>query len=224
MQPHPEVSVVIPTLNEERAVGRVVEGLKAALHGCEVLVVDSSDDRTAEEALRSGARVIRQPRPGYGRAIRTGFSQAQGRVLVFMDGDATYNPRDLPRVVKPLAAGLADVCIGTRFHSKPQGMPLHRYFGNVAVSLAFSILFLRRVRDTQTGLKAVTREALREMELKEDGMTLSTEVLTRACARGLRIWEEPIGYGERLGFSKNPLENGFRILIFILRERLSIRR
>lgn len=217
------VSIVIPTLNEEKSIGLVIEGIKRNLPGAEIIVVDSGEDNTAEIASRLGATVIKQAKRGYGVAIRTGLSKANGSVLAFMDGDGTYDPEDLRRLVDLVESRLADVATGLRFSSKPTGMNITRYFGNIIINLLFSILFFKKIRDTQTGMKVFSRGAYMKMRFKEDGMPFSTEVLTEACKNRLRIIEANIRYYPRIGASKlNPFKDGVRILLFMIKSRLTL--
>lgn len=221
LKDYSNVSVIIPTLNEEESIGSVVKGIRKSLPKAEIIVVDSSDDRTAEIAFSLGAIVVKQSRKGYGAAIRTGLNMARGSILAFMDGDGTYDPCDLKRLVYLVENGCADVATGLRFSSKPAGMSITRYLGNLVINLLFSFLFLRRIRDTQTGMKVFSREAYLKMRLKEDGMPFSTEVLTEACRNCLRIMETSIRYHTRKGVSKlSPFKDGVRILLFMIRNRL----
>ncbi|MGB9718016.1 MAG: glycosyltransferase [Thermoproteota archaeon] len=225
LQDHSDVSIIIPTLNEEKSIGLVIERVRRSLPGAEIIVVDSSDDKTAEIASSLGARVVKQERKGYGAAIRKGLETAGGRILAFMDGDGTYDPADLKRLIDIVKNGETDVATGRRFSSKPAGMSTPRYIGNFIVNTVFSMLFLRRIGDTQTGMKAFSREAYLSMRLRENGMPFSTEVLTEACRKGLRITEVGIRYYSRIGFSKlNPLKDGLKILLFMVKSRIGFSR
>ncbi|MEM3648718.1 MAG: glycosyltransferase family 2 protein [Thermoproteota archaeon] len=225
MQDHSDVSIIIPTLNEEKSIGLVIERVKKWLPGAEIIIVDSSDDKTAEIASSLGVIVVKQERKGYGAAIRKGLEKAKGRVLAFMDGDGTYDPADLRRLVDIVKKGETDVATGRRFSSKPAGMNTQRYIGNFIVNTVFSMLFFRRIGDTQTGMKVFSREAYLKMRLRENGMPFSTEVLTEACRKGLRITEVGIRYYSRIGFSKlNPLKDGLKILLFMIKRRIGFSR
>lgn len=225
MEEQSEVSIVIPTLNEEQSIGRVLEGIQRQFPNAEIIVVDSSDDKTAEIASSFGAMVIKQDKKGYGAAIRAGLNRARGRILAFMDGDGTYDPSDLKRLVDIVRRGDTDVATGLRFSSKPVSMSTARYMGNFIVNTVFSLLFLKRIRDTQTGMKVFSRDTYLKMSLKENGMPFSTEVLTEACRKRLRITEIRIGYYNRIGISKlNMFKDGVRILRFMIRERLRFKR
>ncbi|MBO3804154.1 MAG: glycosyltransferase family 2 protein, partial [Candidatus Brockarchaeota archaeon] len=132
-----KVSVVIPTLNEQEAISKVIKQIKAHVPGCEIIVVDSGEDGTHELALKSGAKVLKEPRLGYGRAIRRGLAAATGSILLFVDGDNSYSASDIPKVIEPIMSGEADLSIGTRFHSRPQGMTVTRYVGNLIINSIF---------------------------------------------------------------------------------------
>jgi glycosyltransferase involved in cell wall biosynthesis len=225
VQDQSDVSVIIPTLNEEKSIGLVIERVKRFLPGAEIIVVDSSNDKTAEIASSLGALVVKQERKGYGAAVRKGLETARGRILAFMDGDGTYDPADLKRLVDIVKKGETDVATGLRFSSKPAGMSTARYVGNFMVNTVFSMLFLKKIMDTQTGMKVFSREAYLKMRLRENGMPFSTEVLTEACRKGLRIVEVRIRYYSRIGVSKlNPLKDGFKILLFMIRRRIGFSR
>jgi len=218
-QNNARISIVVPTLNEEKAIGRVMDKIREHLQDYEVIVVDSSDDHTFEEALRNGAVVIKEPRLGYGHAIKKGLSMASGDVLLFIDGDDSYDPSDIPKVIGPILQGEADVSLGTRFHSKPEGMTTMRYIGNLMINSIFSTLFKNRVTDSQTGLKAMSRDAYEKLDLVENGMTFSTEVLLKALLRKLRVREVRVSYRTRVGSSKlSPMRDGARILFYICGE------
>ncbi|MEM2841916.1 MAG: glycosyltransferase family 2 protein [Thermoproteota archaeon] len=192
------------------------------LPNCEVIVVDSSNDGTDQIASFEGAKVIKQEKRGYGAALKSGIENASGEFVIFMDGDGTYDPSDIPKLLEPLVDGLADLVLGCRFRSKPKNMSMIRYIGNVILSVLFSLLFFEKVKDTQTGMKGARREAFLKMNLNENGMQFSTEVLSKALKHGFKVLELNIKYHERTGESKlRPLNDGLGIIFFIMKERLS---
>jgi glycosyltransferase involved in cell wall biosynthesis len=198
------VSVVIPTYNEEASIGRVLADLPAELV-CETLVVDSeSIDATREIAARYGARVIREPRRGYGRACLTGLDHVTSPdVVVFLDGDYSDRPAELPRLLAPIQEGRADIVIGSRLagQREPGALPLHSALGNrLAASM---IRLLCRVPLTDLGpFRAARYDMLRALELSELTYGWPVEMIVKGARRGLRIVEVPVSYHPRIGTSK----------------------
>jgi len=205
----PEVSVVIPCLNEADGItGVVVEalaGLRAAGLAGEVIVVDNgSDDASAALAEDAGATVIGEPRRGYGSAYLAGFAAARGRYVVMADADGTYPLDRIGDFVARLRAG-ADMVIGSRFKGtiEPGAMPWpNRYLGNPLLTGMLNILFRSNVSDAHCGLRAIRRDSIPALKLSAVGMEFASEMVIKAGKRGLRIEEIPIGYRVRIGESK----------------------
>ncbi len=223
----PRVVVVIPTLNEEEAIGGVIDGVREALRGrdFEVLVVDGySRDRTVEVARAHGAHVIYQRGQGYGDAYITGFEYAVERmgaeILVMIDGDGTYEPRDIPRMLELIEREVADLVVGNRFEGmEPGAMPFLNRIGNRVISLAARLLMGVRVRDTQSGLRAFRREVLDSITLTHSGMPLALEMLIEAAQANLRVAEVPTRYYRRASGKPKlrPLRDGAQIMALLLR-------
>jgi glycosyltransferase involved in cell wall biosynthesis len=199
------VSVVIPARNEEAAIGRVIADIPREL-APEVIVVDGgSTDRTREVAADHGARVIREPRHGYGRACLTGLEQiaATSDVVVFLDGDYSDRPAELPQLLAPIEAGHADLVLGSRLAGTrtPGALPWHSVLGNrVAAAL---IRVVSGVRLTDLGPFRAARPAmLRALKLQEQTYGWPVEMLIKGSARGYRIVEVPVSYHPRIGTSK----------------------
>jgi glycosyltransferase involved in cell wall biosynthesis len=220
----PEVSVVMPCLNEAATVARCVEkALKAmSLAGLsgEVVVADNgSTDASAKLATEAGARVVRAPVRGYGAAYLAGIASARGRYLVLGDADDTYDFGTVPEFVAALKAG-HDVALGSRFMGTilPGAMPwLHRYVGNPVLTGILSLFFGRRVSDAHCGMRALTREAADRMRLRTTGMEFASEMIALALRQGLRVTEIPIVYHPRVGTSKlRSFRDGWRHLRFML--------
>lgn len=194
-----DLTVLMPCLNEEDAVGTCVREawdylLKSGLSG-EVLVVDNgSTDRSAEVASAAGARVISEPRPGYGRAIRTGLAASQGSYIVFGDSDTTYGFSSLDALVGPLRYGTCDMVIGNRFCGSMErgATPLSHRIGAEALSLLGRWRYHTNVRDFHCGLRGLTRQTARELPFQTDGMEFATEMIALAATRGLRIAQVPV--------------------------------
>lgn len=213
------VTVVLPCLNEESSVGDCIDEALAALQAAgmssEVLVVDNnSTDRSVEVAKVHGARVIHERRPGYGSALRAGIASALGEIVVMADADLTYDLSKIARLVRPVAAGEADIVLGERLSEAPSStMPfLHRRLGTPALTL-----LVRRashgltVTDSQSGYRAFRRDAILALGLRSTGMEFASEMLIRAGRAGLRVTETSTGYRERVGVSKlNTFSDGWR--------------
>jgi len=218
-----KVTVVIPTLNEVFAIGKVLSEMPYEFLD-EIIVVDSSKDDTPKIAKSLGAKVISESLRGYGRALQTGVEKASGDVVVYIDGDYTYNPMDIPRIVEPILKGECDVVLGNRLNRMmtPGAMNFLNMFGNIIISLFFSILFLRRVNDTQCGLRAIRKPFLDGLSYRDYGMTYVTEQLIKIAKKGGRIGNIPVDYRQRIGKTKlRAWTDGLNILKIILKERLS---
>ena len=213
------VSVVIPTLNEEDGIGKVLSCMPMEEFE-EVLVIDGSSDTTADIARKYGATVIQEPRRGYGRALQTAIEKASGDLVVYMDGDFTYDPTDILRLLEPVRDGRCDVVLGNRLTGvNNTSMALINRLGNSILSLIFSKLFGARVNDSQCGLRVVPRLALLNHNYRSYGMAYVTEQLAKLVKSGYRIGEIPISYRPRIGRSKlRLLPDGFAILVTILIE------
>lgn len=198
------VSVIIPTHNEAQAIERVLGDIPSDV-ATEVIVVDSnSKDGTPDIAARMGARVIEEPRRGYGRACLTGFAAANSPdVVVFLDGDYSDRPAELPILLAPIAEGRADITIGSRLHERNSAgaLPWHQAFGNrLAASL---IKLLYGVRLTDLGpFRAGRAEVLRSLALEENTYGWPPEMIIKGALAGYRVVEVPVSYHPRIGKSK----------------------
>jgi len=197
------VSVVIPTYNEAQSIGRVLADIPGMVE--EVLVVDSdSSDGTAAIAQKMGARVLREPRRGYGRACLTGLAAVTAPdVVVFLDGDYSDRPAEMPILLDPLRAASADIVIGSRLAGArtPGALPWHAVFGNrLAAGL---ITFFSGVHLTDLGpFRAARYDALIGLGLQESTYGWPVEMIVKGARRGLRIVEVTVSYHARLGSSK----------------------
>jgi glycosyltransferase involved in cell wall biosynthesis len=217
------VSVVIPCLNEadaiEQSVASALSALSNAALAGEVLVVDNgSEDGSAELAERAGARVIREPRRGYGSAYLAGFDEARGEFIVMLDADLTYPAGDIPRFVEQLEEG-AELVMGDRMDNiQPGAMPwLHRYVGNPILSGILNMFFRTGVRDAHCGMRAFRRDVLPKLDLRTTGMEFASEMVIRAAKEHLDIRQIPIEYRPRAGESKlSSFRDGWRHLRFLL--------
>jgi glycosyltransferase involved in cell wall biosynthesis len=221
---HLRVTVVLPCLNEERAVGQVVddawEGIESVGGDGEVIVVDNgSTDRSREIAEEHGARVVREPRRGYGSAYLRGLAEARGEIIVMADADGTYPIRNLQPFVEAIDDG-ADLALGSRFQGKIHegAMPwAHRWIGNPILTLILNVFFGVRVSDAHCGLRAIRRSVVPTLDLHSPGMEFASEMILKAAKRDLPVADIPIEYRPRIGESKlNTWSDGWRHLRFML--------
>lgn len=219
-----QISVIIPCLNEEAAVGTVVdcafEGIRRSGRPGEVVVVDNgSSDDSAAVAAACGARVVSEQRRGYGNAYLAGLAAAQGDYLVMGDADGTYPLQDLAPFVDRLEQG-DDLVIGSRFNGTIHGdaMPfLNRFVGNPVLTGLLNLLFGVKVSDAHCGMRALRREALPVLDLHSTGMEFASEMVFKAYRRGLTVSEIPIDYYPRVGESKlNRFGDAWRHVRFML--------
>jgi len=204
--PPATVTVVIPTKNEEGLIGEIVDSVRP--YG-EVLVIDGrSTDRTREVAEAHGARVVLDGGKGKGQAIRQALGDTTTDIVVFIDADGSHDPKDIPALVAPIAAGKADLVIGSR--GKGGSDELHgtfgqfiRYVGSQLIMLAINYRWDVRLSDSQNGFRAIRREVGLALDLKSNLTTIEQEMLMRALKLGYRVDEVASHeYERRWGTSK----------------------
>ncbi len=219
-----EVSVVIPTMNEEGSIGAVIDEVRAALAGrdFEILTVDTnSRDRTNAIATARGARVVSEPRRGYGRAYKTGFAAARGAYVLTLDADLTYPADRFPDLLRPVQGGDADFVAGERMTrlSRQAMTGMHR-IGNSMLNLAFRLLYRDPMRDSQSGMWVFRREILSRLHVIHDGMAFSEELKAEVIRRGFRYLEIPIDYRPRAGEKKiRSFKDAFLNFFWLFRKR-----
>ncbi|OJI09167.1 MAG: dolichol-P-glucose synthetase [Candidatus Vogelbacteria bacterium CG10_big_fil_rev_8_21_14_0_10_49_38] len=223
MTTDPELSVILPCRNEAAALPICLQQIRTVIAehqlDAEVIVSDSSVDRSPEIARSFGAILVKHDQLGYGRAYLAGFEVAAGRYLFLADADGTYDFKEIPRFLSELRAG-ADLVIGDRFRGRIESgaMPwLHRRVGNPALSFLFRLFFRSPVRDVHCGLRAISRSALARLNLRATGMEFASEMIITAVNQKLKIKELAIDYHRRLGRSKlRSWPDGWRHLRFML--------
>ncbi len=198
------VSIVIPTHNEARSIGRVLADLPSDLV-TEVMVVDSnSTDGTPEIASKMGARVLHEPRRGYGRACLTGLAGASSPdVVVFLDGDYSDRPDELPLLLAPIIDGRADITLGSRLgrQSIPGALPWHAAFGNRLAAAMIGLLYGLKISDLGP-FRAGRADVLRALALEETTYGWAVEMILKGALAGFRVVEVPVSYYPRIGKSK----------------------
>jgi glycosyltransferase involved in cell wall biosynthesis len=194
-----QITVIIPALNEAGNIRRLVEEVRA-MAPVAVLVVDNgSQDATGEEARAGGARLVREPRRGYGYACAAGIAAVEGAdVLVFLDGDYSFLPADLPRLLAPILADQADLVLGSRElgHIAPGAMPPHQRLGNRLVAWLVKRLYGLQISDMGP-YRAVRRAWLGRLDMREMTYGWPVEMIVKAARGGARICEVPVSYHAR---------------------------
>ena len=194
------VTVSMITMNEESAIAKVVADIRSVLPDAEILVVDSSRDRTAEIATFLGCRVIRQfPPKGYGPAMDLALRQAEGEVVVTLDCDDTYPVSAIPALLSRLDEGF-DLVDGSRLaRGRPGAMPYANYVANRLFALTARLLHGLRTTDLHSGMRAYRKSMLEQIRWDPHGPALPVDLLLRPYRAGFRVTEIPIDYRERIG-------------------------
>jgi glycosyltransferase involved in cell wall biosynthesis len=196
----PEVTILVPALNEEITIGRFVdwcqEGIKASGARTEILIVDSSTDRTSEIALSKGARVLKTPKRGLGRAYIDAIPFVRGRFIIIGDADCTYDFRVITPFIDAMRTG-AEFVMGSRFTGsiEPGAMPaLHRYFGTPVTTFILNVMFGSRFTDIHCGMRGISRDALERMDMRSQGWEYASEMVLRSIHMQLRTIQVPIRF------------------------------
>lgn len=218
-----ELSVVLPCRNEEASLRGCIQDIKEVfekknIRG-EIIVSDSSVDRSPQIAQEEGVVLVKHDKEGYGIAYQEGFAHVRGTYVFCADADRTYDFRDIPRFLKKLRDG-ADLVMGNRFggsiHKK--AMPwLHQYVGNPVLSFLLRIMFRTKVRDAHCGMRAISKKALDRMSFHTTGMEFASEMIVQALIHDMYITELSIDYYPREGESKlKTFRDGWRHMRFML--------
>ena len=199
-----KVAVVIPAYNEQDAITAVVKGVPASLVD-EVIVVDNgSTDATAARAEEAGARVVKEARRGYGAACHAGLKAAlEAEVIVFLDGDNSDDPAELPLLLTPIETGQADLVIGSRLSGsiKPAAMPFQARLGNWLIAWLMRSAYTVKITDIGS-FKAIRKDLLVSLGMEQTTFGWPVEMLVKAARRAARIVEVPVSYRKRIGISK----------------------
>ena len=218
-----EISVILPTLNEEETVETCIRKIQndfknQGING-EIIISDSSTDKTPEIARSLGATVIHPTSRGYGCAYIEAFDHARGRYIVIGDADNTYDFNEIPLLIQELKKG-SDLVVGSRFRgtiTKGAMTPLHRYIGNPLLTFVLNKVFHTSFTDTHSGFRAIRADVIKRLHLQSCGMEFASEMLINASREGLKISEVPISYYPRITPSKlASFSDGWRHLRFFL--------
>jgi glycosyltransferase involved in cell wall biosynthesis len=220
------VTAIIPALDEEATIGAIVARLDRRLVHDVIVVDNGSGDRTGERAAVAGARVVREPRKGYGTACAAGIAAAAGAdVLVFLDGDGSDVPEDLPRLLDPIQRGEADLVLGSRAlgRREPGSLAAHQLWGNRMVLCLLHLLYGVRLTDFGP-FRAIRADALRCLGMSHPTYGWPVEMVVKAAKSGLRMAEVPVDWRRReagrskvAGTLRGSLFAGYHLLATVLR-------
>jgi hypothetical protein len=220
----PVLSVVLPTLNEEEGVRVCIERVQSAAETLglttEIIVSDSSTDRTPEIAREMGAIVVEPEEAGYGNAYKYAFERVRGEYVAIGDADTTYDFGELPKLIEVAVEEDVEMVLGSRLDGdiKPGAMPpLHQYVGNPLLTRFLNTFYDAGVSDAHSGMRVVRRDALDELDLRSGGMEFASEMIMDAAEKGMTIEEVPITYHERVGEATlESFSDGWRHVKFML--------
>jgi glycosyltransferase involved in cell wall biosynthesis len=199
------ISVIIPVFNEETTARRIVEEIKQALKefNHEILLVDDgSTDGTSQQIHQlvdnSVFVITHSVNRGKGAALRTGFRESRGDIIVIQDGDLEYDPNDIPRLIRPILDGKADVVFGSRFHGEVQRVHLfyHR-IGNLLLTFFSNLMTNLNLSDMECGYKTFRREVIESFNICENRFGVEPEITAKVAKRGWRVYEVPVSYSGR---------------------------
>jgi glycosyltransferase involved in cell wall biosynthesis len=226
-----KVTVVIPAYNEETGIGLTLDTIPvAALNeaGFEVekLVVDNaSSDRTAEVAMEHGARVVYQPKKGYGNAYQCGFSNATGDIIACGDADLTYPFEALPQILRTMQEQDIEFMNTNRLkHLKKGVMHTSHIFGNHLLSLVMRVLYNTPFKDSQSGMWIFKRNVWQYLSVEHTGMPFSQEIKIEAYIKGFKCGEVPIDYRSRVGEGKLSVVDAYRTMFELFRKRFAMKK
>jgi glycosyltransferase involved in cell wall biosynthesis len=214
-----KISIVLPCQNEEESIGFCIDEIKKVfitnkIEG-EIIVSDSSTDKSTQIAKDKGVRVIKHNQDGYGRAYLEGFKLVENEYIIMADPDSTYDFNEIPDFIKHLDDNY-DMVIGNRFSKKMEKgsmPPTHKYIGNPFLSFIFRLLFNNNIKDVHCGMRAIKKEKLDELNLKSPGMEFASEMMIGAVKNNFKIKEISIHYRRRRGKSKlKTIKDGIRHL------------
>lgn len=215
------ITILIPTMNEEQSIGKVIERIKNSVKNpYEIVLIDNSKDKTPEIAMAMGAKVITEKRKGYGRAYKTGFKNVKGNIVVTLDGDNTYPPEVIDSYVDYLLKNNLDFISCERISLLPKdSMSTAHKIGNFVLNIAFLVLFFKRLKDSQSGMWIFRSEIIKDLDLCSNGMAFSEELKLEAWTK-FRAAELPIKYGLREGEKKlQTFKDGIKNLLYLIIRR-----
>ncbi|MAG50582.1 hypothetical protein CL621_02995, partial [archaeon] len=225
-----KITLMVPCLNEEKGIPKVIQDVRVKEleekgYKIEILVINNnSTDKTAEVARKLGARVVDEPKPGKGNAIKTGFKSISEDTdyVVMVDGDNTYKPHEMLRLIEPLVSGFSDVIVGSRLEGNMEknAMSFSHRLANWFFTFLTRSLYKANISDTCTGYFAWTKKSVQILNgyINEGGFAIEAEMITKMSRLGLKMHSVPITYDPRHGESKlAPISDGLKITAMLFR-------
>lgn len=223
MNDHPEISIILPCRNEEESLDFCLNQIKKVIENnnlsAEVIVSDSSIDKSPQITKRHNVILLKHDKDGYGIAYLEAFKIAKGKYFFMADCDGTYDFNEIPKFIKHLSDGY-DFVLGNRFAGKMEedAMPfLNKYLGNPVLSGILRLFFSTKIKDSHSGMRAAKKDAITKMRLQTTGMEFASEMVIKAIREDLKIKETPINYYKRKGKSKlRPFSDAWKHTRFML--------
>ena len=222
-----KVTAVIPAKNEEEGIEKIIKNVSRFVD--EVLVVDGhSKDKTRQIAKECGAKVVLDGGKGKGDGIRTGIRKAKGDIIVFIDADGSHNPKDIPKLIKPIKNGEADLVVASRAKGGSDEVRLDldglfRQIGSEIAAILVNFRWRANLTDIQNGFRAIRRKTALALKLESDGFEIEEEMIMKCLKRGVRIMEVAgHEYQRRWGVSKLPTIQAWRFLLTLFKELFSV--
>lgn len=222
-----KVTAVIPAKNEEEGIEKIIKNVSRFVD--EVLVVDGhSKDKTRQIAKECGAKVVLDGGKGKGDGIRTGVRKAKGDIIVFIDADGSHNPKDIPKLIKPIKNGEADLVVASRAKGGSDEVRLDldglfRQIGSEIAAILVNFRWRANLTDIQNGFRAIRRKTALALKLESDGFEIEEEMIMKCLKRGVRIMEVAgHEYQRKWGVSKLPTIQAWRFLLRLFKELFSV--
>jgi len=222
-----KVTAVIPAKNEEEGIEKIIKNVSRFVD--EVLVVDGhSKDKTRQIAKECGAKVVLDGGKGKGDGIRTGVRKAKGDIIVFIDADGSHNPKDIPKLIKPIKNEKADLVVASRAKGGSDEIRLDldglfRQIGSEIAAILVNFRWRANLTDIQNGFRAIRRKTALALKLESDGFEIEEEMIMKCLKRGVRIMEVAgHEYQRKWGVSKLPTIQAWRFLLRLFKELLTL--
>ena len=211
-----DVCILVPTLNEEGGISGIIKNFKDQGFTNILVMNGHSTDKTHERVRKEGVRLVVQTGEGKGAAVRQAFQMINTKIVLMVDGDGTYNPGEVDRLLQPIIAGKAEHVIGNRFACGGKFTLRHR-FGNWFFNTIFTIIYIKNVPDILSGYRAITKDAFIKLELKKTGFEIETEMTAESAKKCVKMLSVPITYCRRKGKPKlSSFSDGLKILRTLL--------